>query len=434
MKYTGYELLWLLFLYSFLGWLLETVSAVIRQRRFVNRGLVNSPLCLIYGITAVLISVFFQELSGIWLFAGAAVLATVVEWVGGHLLEWICKEKWWDYSKVKWNLDGYICLPISLLWGLLGFAALKWGNDFFVNIYQLIPAGLGKILVWVILAAVTADILATLVVISGKSQRIEQWESMDFWFASLSVRLEKGLSSWVNKRIRKAYPSAEKKESSQERQQTKSFIEGCSFYKIVLLFVIGAFLGDVTETIFCRISAGVWMSRSSLVWGPFSVVWGLAIAAVTVLLYRYRTRSDRFLFLMGTVLGGAYEYLCSVFTELMFGTIFWDYSKIPFNLGGRINLLYCFFWGIAAVVWFKGLYPVLSGWIEKIPQWPGKPIIWGLIIFMCIDMGVSCMALARSSERSQGIPARYHWQEIMDERFDDDRMNRIYPNAKMVHE
>ncbi len=195
MKYTGYELLWLLFIYSFLGWLLETVSAAIRQRRFVNRGLVNSPLCLVYGITAVFIAVFFQELSGIWLFMGAAILATVVEWVGGHLLEWICKEKWWDYSKEKWNLDGYICLPISLLWGLLGFAALKWGNDFFVNIYHLIPTGLGKILVWVVLAAVTADILATLVVISGKSQRIEQWESMDFWFASLSIRLEKGLSS-----------------------------------------------------------------------------------------------------------------------------------------------------------------------------------------------------------------------------------------------
>ena len=44
-------------------------------------------------------------------------------------------------------------------------------------------------------------------------------------------------------------------------------------------------------------------------------------------------------------LGGAYEYLCSVFTELVFGKVFWDYSWMPFNLGGRINLLYCFFWG-----------------------------------------------------------------------------------------
>ncbi|WP_324250056.1 putative ABC transporter permease [Ligilactobacillus ruminis] len=52
----------------------------------------------------------------------------------------------------------------------------------------------------------------------------------------------------------------------------------------------------------------------------------------------------------GTFIGGAYEYICSVFTEIVFGKIFWDYRGLPFNLGGRINLLYCFFWGIATVV------------------------------------------------------------------------------------
>ena len=55
------------------------------------------------------------------------------------------------------------------------------------------------------------------------------------------------------------------------RVKTKSdvFAEGCSFYKLVLLFIIGAFIGDVVETLFCRAAAGVWMSRSSLVWGTF---------------------------------------------------------------------------------------------------------------------------------------------------------------------
>lgn len=95
---------------------------------------------------------------------------------------------------------------------------------------------------------------------------------------------------------------------------------------------------------------------------------GLAIALVTALLYKYKDKGDRFLFLTGTLLGGAYEYFCSVFTELVFGKVFWDYSKIPFNLGGRINLLYCFFWGIAAVVWFKILFPPVEKWIEKYRQ------------------------------------------------------------------
>lgn len=108
------------------------------------------------------------------------------------------------------------------------------------------------------------------------------------------------------------------------------------------LFFIGAFLGDITETVFCRFSMGRWMSRSSVVFGPFSIVWGLGCAMLTWILYRYREQSDRRLFLCGTILGGAYEHICSVFTEIVFGTVFWDYSKIPFNLGGRINLLYCF--------------------------------------------------------------------------------------------
>ena len=111
-------------------------------------------------------------------------------------------------------------------------------------------------------------------------------------------------------------------------------------------------------------------------WGPFSIVWGLALALVTLFLYKYKDRSESFLFLTGTLLGGAYEYLCSVFTEIVFGKVFWDYSGIPFNLGGRINLLYCFFWGIAAVIWFKKFFPKIEMVIEKIPVKFGKAVIF----------------------------------------------------------
>lgn len=62
-----------------------------------------------------------------------------------------------------------------------------------------------------------------------------------------------------------------------------------------------------------------------------------------MLLRQNQDKSDRYLFAFGTVLGGVYEYVCSAVTELLFGTVFWDYSKFKFNLGGRINLLYCFF-------------------------------------------------------------------------------------------
>lgn len=429
---TTYEVLWLFFAGSFSGWVLETIMAAYKRRRFVNRGLVNGPFCVLYGIVLVVVTVACRELTGFWLFAGAGIVATVAEWIAGHLLERMYHEKWWDYSDYKWNLDGYICLPMSILWGFLGMVSLKWGNSLWLYVFRLIPGFFGRAVVWLLAVGMLADILATMIILSGKEQKTENWEKLDFLFGEVSRRLGRRLYRLVNRRIENAYPK--RLPGKEEAGAKGGFASGCSFYKVAWLFFIGAFLGDLTETVFCRVTAGVWMSRSSVVWGPFSIVWGLAVASVTVLLYKYRDKSDRFLFLMGTALGGAYEYLCSVFTELVFGTIFWDYSEIPFNLGGRINLLYCFFWGIAAVVWFKGIYPVISRRIEKLPQKSGTILTWILILFMSCNISVSCMALIRMDERSRGVKAQYGWQERMDERFGDDRMARIYPNAVKVEE
>ena len=199
------------------------------------------------------------------------------------------------------------------------------------------------------------------------------------------------------------------------------------------LFLIGAFLGDMIETIFCRITAGVWMSRSSVVYGPFSIVWGLGAVLLTAVLYKYRHKSDSYVFLVGTVVGGVYEYLCSVFTELVFGTVFWDYSHLPFNLGGRINLLYCFFWGIAAVVWLKSIYPRLSQWIERLPLRIGRVLSWVLILFMVVNIAVSCLAMGRYTQRqTMDAPPDTALGQLLDRRFPDSRMERIYPNAILV--
>lgn len=430
MIYNMYELIWLFLIYSFLGWMLETILAATEQRRFVNRGLINGPLCTIYGVPIVILTIFGQELTLFWLFLGAMIVATVTEWISGHMIERFYHERWWDYSNVKWNLDGYICLPASLVWGVLGTISMRWGNGLLIRLYGFLPEGIGHLLVWILAGMLVLDVTATIFALSGIGRSTQKWEAVDSWFTSISLRIGQWLYGHVDRRIHRAYPKTVQVEKPQ-RDKTV-FAAGCCMQKLVWLFFIGCLLGDITETIFCRITAGVWMSRSSLVWGPFSIVWGFAIAAVTDLLYKYKDRSDRFLFLMGTALGGAYEYLCSVLSEMVFGTVFWDYSEIPFNLGGRINLLYCFFWGFAAVAWFKIFYPVISGWIEKLPICAGRILTWVIVVFMCCNMAASAMALIRSNERSQGIPATQSWQQTMDERFPDERMEKIYPNAIKV--
>ena len=428
MKFSGYELLWLFFVYSLLGWILETVVAAAKQKRFVNKGLINLPFCILYGVAGVFLTVFGAELDGLWLYLGAVIIISVFKWLAGRTIEKFYHERWWDYSNRRFNLDGYVALTDSAVLGALAYVMLKWGNDLAVGGLTMLPELLSVILVWTLVVLIAVDALATLILSYGVGHRSHRWKQIDRLFDALTASFGRRIYDLIDRRIHRAYPHSQKVES--EEAASTSFAAGCGFHKLVWLFMIGSFLGDIVETIYCRITAGVWMSRSSVVWGPFSIVWGLAIAIATVLLHRYIDKPERKLFFIGTVLGGAYEYVCSVFTELVFGKIFWDYSALPFNLGGRINLLYCFFWGIAAVVWIKGIYPILSGWIEKIPVVAGKILSWIFVVFMCCNMAVSGLALMRSDQRANGIPAEENWQKMLDERFDDARMERIYPNAK----
>lgn len=430
MKYTFTELIWLFLIYSFLGWVFEAVVGTIKNRKFTNRGFSTGPFCPVYGFAGAMMQVTLAELvnNPVFLLIGCGVEATVIEWYTGKILERLNRHKWWDYSNKKWNFDGYICFEYTLLWAVLGAVSVRYGNTFFLFLFNLIPQPVPTVIVWVLTIYMILDAAVSFAAVFHLRGNGKNTGKQKGRLSSRIYHAAVWIISAVERRMAKAYPVIEEK--SEEILKEGKFAEGCGFYKLFWLFLIGAFLGDITETIFCRLTSGVWMSRSSLVWGPFSIVWGLAIALATSLLYKDRNKPDRHIFLIGTFLGGAYEYICSVFTEIVFGQVFWDYSDIPFNLGGRINLLYCFFWGIAAVVWIKLLYPKFSGWIERIPKITGYIATWILVVFMAADIIVSSAALIRYDQRSGGPTATSGWEQIIDRNFDDSRMKQIYPNAK----
>lgn len=426
MNYTFYELAMLFFAYSFLAWLAETVVVTIKVRNFRNRGFLSGPFCFLYGITGVLLAVFLQDLrkDAFFLFTGSMAVATAVQWFGGKTLERIRQKKWWDYAGKRWNLDGYVCLQYSLLWGLLGFAAVRYGNAIVLGIYDFLPDMVGKAVVWCLLAIAFLDLAGTLLAVYHVEEKLPGLLGWNHRLQRYTYRLTAKVAGYVEKRIGRSYPCV-----LQDKAEDKD-ADQFGFVQVFWLFVIGALAGDLVETVFCRITAGVWMSRSSLVWGPFSVVWGLAIALVTVLLHQDKNKQDRHIFFVGVFLGGAYEYICSVFTELVFGKVFWDYSAMPFNLGGRINLLYCFFWGLAAVIWIKGLYPRISRLIAVILKKNGQILTGIVMVFMALDILVSVMALVRYDTRAAGKEPVHRWEQSMDEYFENQRMERIYPNGK----
>lgn len=447
MTYTFTDILWLFFLYSFAGWCIEVCYAAVCRKKFVNRGLVNSPLCPIYGFGSVLFCLFLPELTEkpFFLFLGGLLLASLLEYATGMAMEKIFRRKLWDYSSIRYNLGGYICVRYCLLWGALALLTMLFLNPLLCGVLRLIPGPVTLAVQWTASALLLIDSAATVIAVLGMKIRAGRLSQLSAEMKRTSRLLENKLTVSVQKRMQKSFPALDK-ESPAPRissESPKIFAEGCCFYKLVSLFFIGAFLGDITETIFCLLTTGILMSRSSVVYGPFSIVWGLGCALLTLFLYRYRNNSDKYIFMAGTLLGGVYEYVCSVFTELMFGTVFWDYSGFAFNLGGRINLLYCFFWGIAAVIWLKGIYPRLSGLIERLPVRAGRILCNCLIVFMVLNMLISSLALARYTERNtagsqtsasqvQTPGAVSALNAFLDSRFPDERMERIYPNAKLA--
>ena len=202
--------------------------------------------------------------------------------------------------------------------------------------------------------------------------------------------------------------------------------------KLFWIFLLASLVGAVVEILFVGVTTGRWMSRSGLLYGQFSAIWGLGAVVMTVLLHRLNGKNDRYIFFTGALVGGAYEFLCSWVGEKLFGVIFWDYSHFAFNLAGRVNLLFCLFWGMAAVAWVKVLYPRLSRLVDRFINWKHKTFVTVVTVLMVADIVISLAALWRYGERQAGdVSPDTAIERFLDEHYDDEFMEHRYQNMRL---
>ena len=213
-----------------------------------------------------------------------------------------------------------------------------------------------------------------------------------------------------------------------EERQRKHFAQGINGYKLMPVCFVGSFAGVVVESIWCILRHGYLESRAGLVYGPFNLLYGVGALTLTLALYRFRHRGRWLSFLGGMLVGSVVEYVCSWGQELILGSRSWDYSRMPFNLNGRICLLYSCFWGVLGVLWIKDIYPRMAKWILKLPNRFGKIATWCVAAFLVVNCVVSMVAVYRWSERVHDVPASNSFWEMVDERFPNERMERVYAN------
>ena len=208
------------------------------------------------------------------------------------------------------------------------------------------------------------------------------------------------------------------------------FAQGLNLYKILLICAAGSFAGVVVEMLWCILTNGYLESRAGLVYGPFNLLYGAGAVCLTLALYKYRNRGYQWSFLGGFLVGSVLEYVCSWAQEALLGSRSWDYSSLPLNLNGRICFLYSVFWGVLGIFWIKDLYPRMAKYILKIPNRTGRPLTWAFTIFLIFNAVVSCVAVGRWSQRVEGLPPSSGFWEFIDQRFPDDRMERVFANME----
>ncbi|MBR1883839.1 MAG: putative ABC transporter permease [Clostridia bacterium] len=211
----------------------------------------------------------------------------------------------------------------------------------------------------------------------------------------------------------------------------EKFAEGYyNFYKLVLLFALGCFIGDLYEVLLHFIKNGELVQRRGVIYGPFNPVYGFGLLLMVLLLGRVKRNFK--IFIYGSVIGGVFEYMCSFIQEKVFGTYAWDYSDLFLNINGRTTVIYAMFWGVLALGVIKVIVPLMSLWIEKIPVKFGKAFTICLAVFLVWDMSISCLAAERDYRRQLNLEAKNVIDIYLDEYYPEEVIRKVYQNSKYI--
>ena len=202
----------LFFIYSFLGWLMEVILSLITEHRFVNRGFLLGPCCPIYGSGSLLLFILLKDYTDnfIVLFILTMFICSLLEYTTSYIMEKIFKLRWWDYTNMKYNLNGRICLETMTPFSILGAIAIKYVTPYlikFINNFSL------KIILIISIFLITifiVDIIISLIIVFRlKLVAKDKKDSTIDIKKAISKFIKNDL--YVYERILKAFPNLNRK-------------------------------------------------------------------------------------------------------------------------------------------------------------------------------------------------------------------------------
>ncbi len=168
-------------IYSFLGWVMESIVRSICEKKIINTGFLRGPFCPIYGIGATIMFLFLEgfENKPILLFIIAIIILTAWEYLVGIFLEKAFHTKYWDYSDHKFNFQGRICLTNSICWGILGVLFVKYIHPFIQQIIGKIDTNLVNYIMAILFTVFVADTIVSVIHVKNIKATLENIENIN---------------------------------------------------------------------------------------------------------------------------------------------------------------------------------------------------------------------------------------------------------------
>lgn len=219
-------------IYSAAGWVYETTLVSIQQRRFVNRGFVNGPLCPIYGCGAVLAILLLADASlpdwVVFLLSGG--VACLLEYVTSVVMEQAFHARWWDYSSYKFNYQGRVCLIGFLVFGIAGLAIVEYAQPAVSALTGLIPWPWKPAIASVIALAIIIDFVVSVIGTYGLDKTVDKMskavhavEESAAARAVASLKAKAKMPDGLSTRLSKLCELSQSALNSQQKRMLSSF-------------------------------------------------------------------------------------------------------------------------------------------------------------------------------------------------------------------
>lgn len=214
MEYNFYTLFLVFFIYSVLGYIVESICVSVNKKEAIfSRGFLIGPYLPIFGFGGLFMTLTLEKYSSdlVALFIMSMVSCLILEYLSSYLLEKLFKLRWWDYSEKLFNLNGRICLEVGIMFGVAGIISIKFINPIIKNIFRLISNNILIVVSLALATIVLIDFAISVKTVIKFKESFARYSKDSTSEVKAKVLEELSKNSFLIKRLIKSFPNAKDK-------------------------------------------------------------------------------------------------------------------------------------------------------------------------------------------------------------------------------